>query len=143
MKKEPCAGVINLDKDETKTTDIRLAAALMCIGIEPCCPPFTVVHPNRPGSWVQFTFPEKSACGKFRVKELLGYWHEGTKFIDRCPDHAFAYVMAALLQHKAIIDGIKNSEDVAFIREGLSIAMLPMNATPECERRILGRETGK
>ena len=135
-----CAGAFSLD-NETRTTDIRLAAALMCVGIEPCSPPFTIKRPDRPGSWMQFTFPARSEDGRFSVKELLGYWHEGIAFIDRCPDHAFAYVMAALLQHRAIVEGLKSAEDVAFIRKGLSVAMLPMNATAECERRILGKES--
>lgn len=130
-------GVLSLD--EKKTTDIRLAAALMCVGFKPNCAPFSIVRPDKPGRWMQFTFNEISDCGNHRASELIGYWREGVKFIDRCPDHAFAYVMAALLQHKAMIDGIKASEDVAFIREGLSVAMLPMNATAETERKILGR----
>jgi len=92
---------------------------------------------------MQFTFNAKSECGNFTAAELISFWREGVKFIDRCPDHAFAYVMAALLQHKAIIDGLKDAEDVAFIRDGLSVAMLPMNATAECQRQILGREMGK
>ena len=131
---------LSLD-NETRTTDIRLAAALMCVGFKPTSAPFTIKRPGRPGSWMQFTFNEMSDCGKFRAADLIGHWHEGVKFIDKYPDHAFSYVMAALLQHKAIIDGLKDSEDVAFIRKGLSIAMLPMNATAECERQILGRES--
>ncbi len=131
---------LSLD-NKTKTTDIRLAAALMCVGFRPTSEPFTIVRPDRPGSWMQFTFNEISDCGKFRAADLIKYWHQGVKFIDEYPDHAFAYVMAALLQHKAIIDGLKDAEDVAFIRNGLSVAMLPMNATAECERRVLGRES--
>ena len=130
---------LSLD-DETRTTDIRLAAALMCVGFKLTSPPFTVTRADRRGSWMQFTFNAVSDCGQHRAAELIGFWHEGLKFIDRQPDHAFAYVMAALLQHKAIIDGLKDAEDVAFIRQGLSVAMLPMDATAECERRILGKE---
>lgn len=139
MSKGNSAGAMSLD-GETKTTDIRLAAALMCVGVRPSGPVFTVKKPNRPGSWMQFTFPAVSECGKFRVKELTGYWRQGVKFIEAQPDHAWSYVMAAMLQHKAIIDGIKDAEDVAFIRDGMSAAMLPMNASAACERTILGGE---
>ena len=133
------ASSLSLD-NETRTTDIRLAAALMCVGFKPTSPPFTVKRPDRAGSWMQFTFNATSECGQHRAAELIGFWKEGLKFIDRKPDHAFAYVMAALLQHRAIITGLKEAEDVAFIRQGLSVAMLPMNATAECERKTLGRE---
>ena len=130
---------LSLD-NETRTTDIRLAAALMCVGFKPTTAPFTVTRPDRRGSWMQFTFNATSDCGQHRAADLIGFWREGVKFIDRCPDHAFSYVMAALLQHRAIVNGLKDAEDVAFIRQGLSVAMLPMNATAECERRILGKE---
>lgn len=140
MSKGNSASAMSLD-GETKTTDIRLAGALMSMGIRPTGPAFTVKKPNRPGSWRQFTFPDVSECGKFRTKELIRFWRGGEDWIEQNPDHPFAYTMAGLLQHKYIVDGLKRQEDVALVRRGSSVAMLPMDASAECERKILGGES--
>lgn len=133
-------GTVNaLSLEETKTTDLNLAAALMSVGFKPLCPPFTVKRPNHPGSWQQFTFGAVSECGNYRAKNLVEYWRGGEVWIRQNSDHPFAYTMAALLQKVYLVDGIKRSEDVALVQRGKSVAMLPMNASLACEETILGQ----
>lgn len=127
--------------EEFDTRDSHLAAALMAIGIAPCgAEPVTVVtFADRPGESFQFTLSGVSACGRYKTRDMLAAWREGEAWIDRHPEHPFAYAMACAKNYAAILRYIKRAERQVWLQRGRSIAMLPLNASAELEARILGR----
>lgn len=123
-----------------KTDDVRLAAALLAMGVAPEFKQvgMKVVRLDRPGNWQEFFFEPKSACGKWSTKDLLDAWHEGLPWIEKHPDHPFAYIMAAMANHRDLGRYLARGNEFAFLRKGRSVAMLPTDASAGLEEKILG-----
>lgn len=129
-----------LTGDPLETKDINLVAALMALGFRPegvteCR---LITRPNAPGAEYNFVLPELSECGKYKCRELLAAWRQGQQWIEKNPDHPFAYAMATTANHRALIRRIKRGEKQVFLRSGKSIAMLPLDASADLEAKILG-----
>lgn len=123
-----------------QTDDVRLAAALLAIGIAPKFEKVAlqIVRPGRPGNWQEFFFEDKSRCGKWSTRELMAAWREGLPWIERNPEHPFSYIMAAMANHRDLTAYLTRGNEFAFLRKGRSVAMLPMNASAALEGKILG-----
>lgn len=124
-----------------KTDDIRLAAALLAMGVAPLFHKvgMTISKPNRPGNWTEFFFEPKTRDGKWSTADLMRCWAGGNEWIERNPDHPFAYVMAAMANHRDLIAHFKSDQEFVFLTKGRSVAMLPSNASAGLEARILGK----
>lgn len=127
--------------DGRKTEDIRLAAALLAVGVKPQFQDvgFKLVRPDRPGNWQEFYFEPRSACGKYETKALMDAWSEGLAWIEKNPEHPFAYIMAAMMNHRDLRARFQSKADFAFMQKGKSVALIPMDASARLEERILGK----
>ncbi len=129
-----------LTGDPLDTRDINLVAALMAVGFEPLgiSPVRVIARQNEGGKSYNFSMPEVSSCGKYRVRELVKAWKAGPEWVEKNPDHPFAYAMATTANHRALIRRLRHGERQVFLQSGASIAMLPENASAGLEERILG-----
>jgi hypothetical protein len=91
------------------------------------------------GSTYQFYFKPLSDCGKFRTRELLGYWAQGNEWIEKNPNHPFAYAIAAVKNYRGLLDFINKKVPYGWVSRGKSFAMLPLDASSETQEIILGR----
>lgn len=131
----------DLTGDPVDTKDINLVAALMAVGFEPLgmAPVRIISRPNESGREYSFTLPEVSACGRYQVRALIKAWREGAEWVAKNPDHPFAYAMAAMANHRALVRRLRKGEEQVFMRSGNSVAMLPLNASAGLEAQILGK----
>lgn len=129
------------DDQNFETRDVRLAAALMAVGIPPLGsePVRIITHPHRSGSPKQFVLAPRSECGKYATAALVKAWRDGLAWIEKNPDHPFAYAMAAMQNHRDLLDYVKSAVPKVFLRSGRSIGMLPLDASSELEEKILGK----
>jgi len=125
---------------EARTDDVRLAAALLAIGVPPIFGRvgIQVVRPDRPGNWQEFFFESTTRCGKYQTQVLMAAWEKGLEWIEANGDHPWAYIMAAMANHRDLGAYLRRGNEFAFLRKGRSVAMLPMNASKQCEEKILG-----
>ena len=128
------------EQSSCKTDDVRLAAALLAVGVAPQFKQvgLQVVRADRPGNWQEFFFESVSDNGKWQTRDLVNAWREGMSWIDKNPDHPFAYIMAAMANHRDLGRYLSNGNEMAFLKKGKSVAMLPMNASASIEADILG-----
>ncbi|MGJ8677225.1 MAG: hypothetical protein ACSHX0_06890 [Akkermansiaceae bacterium] len=126
---------------ENKTDDVRLAAALLTVGVSPLFKQvgLSVVSAIRPGNWQEFYFEAVSRCGRYQTGGLIAAWREGLGWIDKNPDHPFAYAMASQANHRDLRRYLAKGDEMAFLTKGRSVAMLPMNASAAMEEKILGK----
>lgn len=129
------------DAKGVETRDVRLAAALMAVGVKPegSEPVHVITRADRGGEAVQFVFPPKSEDGKYETAMLVKAWREGFEWVRKNPDHPFAYAMAAMANHRALLDWVKSAERQVMVMRGKSVGMLPLNASAALEEKILGR----
>jgi|TARA_R110002167_G_scaffold82978_1_gene226011 hypothetical protein len=130
-----------MDEANFDTRDSYLAAALMSLGIAPVGsePVRIVTREHLSGEQYQFYFNPVSNCGKFRTREMLAAWREGTAWVEKNPDHPFAFAMAAVWNYRDLLRFIKGKAPYAWISQGRSIAMLPLDASAGLQEKILGR----
>lgn len=114
------------------TADVRLVAALTAMGV-PCDDKNATVAAGDTRLW---RMGEVSNCGKYKTADLIVFWRD-TNFHINNPNHPFAYVKAALWNHKVIIDAVKKDRPLVAIRKGDSIAYLHPDCSSETERKIL------
>lgn len=126
---------------EFETRDVRLAAALMAVGVPPRGdgPVQVVTRASQSGEARQFIFAPRSECGEYDTRELVAAWRAGPKWIEANPLHPFAIAMAAMQNHRHLVDYVKRASKMVFIQEGRSIALLPLEASAELEAKILGQ----
>lgn len=126
--------------DPLETADINLVAALMAVGFEPLgmSPVRVITKASRGGQDYNFSMPEVSACGKYHVRELIKAWKAGREWVEKNPDHPFAYAMATTANHRALVRRLRHGERQVFMQSGKSVAMLPENASQGLEEKILG-----
>ena len=123
----------------TNTSDVRLVAALTAMGI-----PVAEINPSAaigatagtPGGSRVWSVGTVSNCGRYKVEQLLVAWRD-VKFHETNPQHPFAFVKAALWNHKVIVDAVKRDRPLVQIRKGESIAFLHPDCSAETERKIL------
>lgn len=115
------------------TSDIRLIAAITAMGV-PC----DDLASAATGSVRVWRMGETSSCGKYRTKDLIVFWRD-SKFHENNPDHPFAYIKAALWNHKMLVEAVKGDKPLVKIRRGNSIAYLHPDCSSETERKILTR----
>jgi hypothetical protein len=116
----------------TNTSDIRLVSALTAMGV-PCDENHATVAAGDVRLW---RIGEVSNCGKYKTAELIIFWRD-SQFHVRNPNHPFAYVKAALWNHKMIVDAVKKDRKLVMIRKGDSIAFLHPDCSSDTERKIL------
>lgn len=123
------------------TRDSYLAAALMALGIEPVGqePCRIITREHLSGETFQFYFKPVSNCGKFRTRDMLAAWVEGEDWVEKNPEHPFAYAMAAVKNYGSLIRFIKSRAPYGWVSHGKSIAMLPLDASSNLQEKILGR----
>jgi len=128
------------DEPGCQTDDIRLAAALLAIGVAPKFERvgIQIVRPGRPGNWQEFFFESRTRCGKWSTQELMAGWAQGLPWIEKNPEHPWSYIMAALANHRDLTTYLRRGNEFAFLKKGRSVAMLPMNASAGLEAQILG-----
>ena len=126
--------------EPVSTCDVRLASALLGMGIYPCGQKATMKILGADGKPPrrEITLEGVSRCGKYKTKDLIGYWRQGLKWLEANDEHPFAYVMAAMMNHRDMLKGIKEEAEFAFLKKGKSVAMLPMDASLKLEEEILG-----
>lgn len=131
----------NSDEANFDTRDSLLSGALMALGVEPVDaePCRIITREHLSGSTYQFYFKPLSNCGKFRTRELLGYWAQGNEWVEKNPDHPFAYAIAAVKNYRGLLDFINKKVPYGWVSRGKSFAMLPLDASAETQEIILGR----
>jgi hypothetical protein len=129
------------DEANFDTRDSLLAGALMAMGIEPVGsePCRVITREHLSGATYQFYFKPVSDCGKWRTRELLKYWTAGAEWVEKNPDHPFAYAMAAVKNYRGLLDFINKKVPYGWVSRGKSIAMLPLDASLETQELLLGR----
>ena len=134
------SGII-FDSEPVQTCDIRLAASLLSIGVKPetSALGLKLALPNQSASQRFITFKAKSDDGKYRTRELIDAWREGLGWIEKNPDHPWAYCMACMMNHRDMLIGIKQEETFSFLQKGNSVAMLRNDCDSVTEEKILGR----
>lgn len=131
----------NSEEANFDTRDSLLAGALMALGVEPVDlePVRIITREHLSGSTYQFYFKPLSNCGKFRTRELLSYWSQGTEWVEKNPEHPFAYAIAAVKNYRGLLDFINKKVPYGWVSRGKSFAMLPLDASAETQETILGR----
>ncbi len=122
------------------TRDSHLVAALLAVGVRPvkAAPCRVMTRADRPGEAVQFYLQPRSECGRYRTRDLLQAWVEGVEWVEKNPEHPFAYAMACALNYRNILRHVKKAERQVLLQRGRSVAVLPLNASAELEGEILG-----
>lgn len=116
------------------TADIRLVAALTAMGV-PCDENHATVAAGDTRLW---RMGEQSNCGKYKASELIFFWRDSSFHVSN-PQHPFAFVKAALWNHKVLVDAVKKDRSLVQIRKGDSVAFLHPDCSSETERKILTR----
>ena len=131
----------NSDEANFDTRDSLLAGALMALGVEPVDlePVRIITREHLSGSTYQFYFKPLSNCGKWRTRELLSYWSQGTEWVEKNPEHPFAYAIAAVKNYRGLLDFINKKVPYGWVSRGKSFAMLPLDASAETQETILGK----
>lgn len=128
----------SIDSDPAKGThDIRLLAALTAMGVplgNPPCLPSLDRHGKE--KW-QFLMGVATMDGKYTTRDLVGFWADKS-FESRNPEHPFAYICAALRNHRSLLDAIKGIRPLAQIQKGPSIALIHVDAPNRTQDIILG-----
>jgi hypothetical protein len=115
------------------TSDIRLVAALTAMGVT--CDDLASAATGNVRVWRMSEF---SNCGKYKTRDLIMFWRD-SNFHNHNPDHPFAYIKAALWNHKMLVEAVKEDKPLVEIRKGNSIAYLHPDCSSETERKILSR----
>lgn len=118
------------------TADIRLVAALTAMGV-PCDENHASVAAGDTRLW---RISDVSNCGKYKTSDLIVFWRD-SQFHVRNPQHPFAFVKAALWNHKMLVEAVKQDRALIQIRKGDSIAFLHPDCSAETERKILSQFT--
>jgi hypothetical protein len=118
----------------SNTSDIRLVAALTAMGI-PCDDKTATAAAGDTRIW---QLGAVSNCGKYKTAELIVFWRDRNFHVNN-PQHPFAYVKAAMWNHKVIVDAVKRDRPLVAIRKGESIAFLHPDCSSETERKVLSQ----
>jgi hypothetical protein len=138
---ERLVSMVAESKADFDTRDSFLLCALMAVGVRPCSTErVRVITPEHVGgARYQYFLEPRSECGKYDTGKLIVAWKEGLPWIEKNPDHPFAYAMAAALNFKANAEFLNFRSPSVFLTAGKSVALIPLNASAELEEKILGR----
>ena len=118
----------------------RLVAALMCMHVKPVDAELGRVMVPEHASGRSYDFYLEGMCerGKYETQTLIDWWNQGEEWVERNPDHPFAYVMAMALNLDVVDGYVERCAPLVFMRKGKQVGLLPTNATVEQEKKILG-----
>ena len=133
--------VLNVGGNDFETRDAKLAAALMAMRVPPVGmePVKVITVENRPGRNYQYFLAAQSECGTYQTAELVKAWRAGKSWIEENEKHPFAYVMAAFLNHKGLVDYMKRAVPQVVVKRGRSMAVIPLDTSAKMEGEIFGR----
>jgi len=138
-KKNTITSVI--DGGPVGTYDVRLASALLAMGIHPAGgtkATMRVLDANGRLPKREIFLQGVSDCGRYNTRELISAWREGLEWIRKNDEHPFAYVMASMMNHRDMLEGFRNEAKFVFLQKGKSVAMLPSDASAKLEESVLG-----
>ena len=124
------------------TQDARLAGALLAMGFAPKGPPVRLVRADRPGDWLEWQFSGVSECGRWKAVELLEGWRGGASWVEKNPDHPFAYVMAAHKNHMWIVDKLRSGNKHHLLKSGKSLVLIGEEASLKTQDKLLSGGRG-
>ena len=114
----------------TVTDNLEKIAAFMAVGFE-----VTEIAPN--GSNRLFQIPTVSINGEQSSKFEIA-WND-VRYHETNPQQVFAYVKAALWNHRYLVGAIKADKPLIDISRGESFAYLHPDCSAETERKILSQ----
>lgn len=123
------------------TSDIRLVAAVAAMGVpfnefQPTVGIAATEHSTR-GHRV-WNLGKVSNCGKYTLEQLTAAWRD-QNFHKTNPQHPFAFVKAALWNHKVLVEALKTDKPLVQVKRGESIALLHPDCSARTEEKILTR----
>ena len=96
--------------------DTRLFAALTAMGVAPIEGPRLYTGETTDGSPRQTWYLEReSRCGKYTTAELIAAWNDA-QWHEAHPEHPFAYIKCAFMNHAAAVDHIKQQCGLYVVR---------------------------
>lgn len=127
-------------REEFEREVAPLVAALMTMHAVPVDAKLgrVVVPESSAGRSFEFYFKEATECGRWKVRDLIEWWGLGKAWLEKNPEHEFAYVMGGRLNEVIVRDYVAADEPVVFMRKGRQVGMLPLGASGELEEEILG-----
>ena len=114
----------------TVTDNMEKIAAFMALGFE-----VTEIAPN--GTNRLFQIPAMSITGEPSGKFEIA-WND-VRYHETNPQQVFAYVKAALWNHRYLVNAIKSDKPLIDISRGESFAYLHPDCSAETERKILSQ----
>ena len=140
MKKEEVIAMKADGREAFETRDAFLLCALMAVGIEPVSSErVRVILPEHiSGREFVYHLKARSGCGKYETGALIKAWGGGLEWIEKNPEHPFAYAMAAALNFKNNEEWMRTRAGQVYLVRGNSVALVPLNATAEIEEKLLG-----
>lgn len=92
------------------TTDTRLFAALVTLGIEPLEMPSVFSGETRDGQpRLTWTLATVSKCGLYRTREMVEAWHS-EEWMKNHPEHPLAYLRAFCDNVTIAVDHVKDPQ---------------------------------
>lgn len=121
-----------------ETMDINLACALVTMDFEMTAQAGKIVAAGKSRPDVTFHFAAKSRCGNYAVGDLIKHWHEGEAFIERQPEHKWAYVMATLSNRIDLLKLVHEMPTHHLLRHGKSAVLISDKADSKTQTKLLG-----
>lgn len=104
---------------ESKTSDVRLFASVTAMGI-----PWDEESGSVHGGDRVWLLGEVSDCGKWKLKELLAWWHDA-KFHIKNPKHPFHVVKSVMASDMSIRKALKSGQGITQEARGDSFIVSP------------------
>ena len=123
------------DSPALETTNTKLAAALLAVGI-PLDPknPVKVLTGDR-GDRHGFFFLPVSPCGQYKTAALIQAWDD-PDWHRRFPEHPFSYIKCAFDNFERAVDYIRRRVPTAVVARGNKLAFLSLNASDTLQKQI-------
>lgn len=125
----------------TLTSDVRLVAAVLAMGIpvDEYAPTVGIEATQHSTRGVRtWNLGKVSNCGKYTLAQLQAAWNDRSFHVTH-PQHPFAFVKAALWNHKVIVEALKGAKPLVQISKGDSIALIHPDCSSVTEEKILTR----
>lgn len=128
-----------LTSDELATRNSQLFAALCAMGVPPeidLCGEYIERKEGKDTSVQVWRMAARSACGQYTTKELIAHWND-PHFVERHPEHPFAYIKAAFACHSSALAFIREQGPIVVSRRGKKIALITRKTSPEMRKHII------
>lgn len=120
-----------------ETADLRLVSSLLAMGVRLLHVSRVVRVADDLPPTKNYQFAERSEDGKYETGALLKAWTEGARWIEANPEHPWAYVMAAHLNHLSVLRDVRTMSDLVFVQKGKRVALLASHADAKTEEAIM------